>query len=125
MIAAKKNRNKCRQIELKKAANIRMKSKELIKLAFSMNQLPTSKIKLVLYCMTFITGQIPERSKGFIFLKFLFYSYMHTMFGLFLSPFSHPLPYPPAPSLSPPPHCYKAETILPLSLILLKREYKQ
>jgi hypothetical protein len=31
-------------------------------------------------------------------------------------------PFPPSPSL---PHRYQAETILPLSLILLKREYKQ
>jgi hypothetical protein len=37
--------------------------------------------------------------------------------------FPHPVPYPPPPR-SPPPH-YQAETILPLSLILLKREYKQ
>jgi hypothetical protein len=47
---------------------------------------------------------------------FLFFnSYVHTMFGSFL---------PPSP---PPPPCprYQAETILPLSLILLKREYKQ
>jgi hypothetical protein len=42
------------------------------------------------------------------------------------SPTAYPLPYPrPAPSLSPLTPCYQAETILPLSLILLKREYKQ
>jgi hypothetical protein len=40
--------------------------------------------------------------------------------------FPHPLPYHPLHPLSLlPPHLYKAETILPLSLILLKREYKQ
>jgi hypothetical protein len=48
------------------------------------------------------------------------------MFGSFLPPSSHPLSSPyPAPSLSPQPPRYLAETILPLPLILLKREYKQ
>jgi hypothetical protein len=36
-------------------------------------------------------------------------------------PFLLPPPLTPLPS----PPCYQAETILPLSLILLKREYKQ
>jgi hypothetical protein len=36
-----------------------------------------------------------------------------------------PLPYLPAPSFPPTPPFYQAETILPLSIILLKREYKQ
>jgi hypothetical protein len=40
-------------------------------------------------------------------------------------PFSYPFPYPPTLSLSPPFPRYPAETILPLSLILLKRKYKQ
>jgi hypothetical protein len=46
---------------------------------------------------------------------------MHTMFGSFLTlpPPSHSLPLP---TLTP---CYQAETILSLSLILLKRDYKQ
>jgi hypothetical protein len=39
-------------------------------------------------------------------------------------PCPHPLPYHPPCSLSIPPP-YLAETILPLPLILLKREYKQ
>jgi hypothetical protein len=47
-----------------------------------------------------------------LFLFFFFYSYMHTMFGSFL-----PIP-PLLPPLLP---CYQAETILPLSLILLER----
>jgi hypothetical protein len=38
---------------------------------------------------------------------------------------SPPCPHPLHPSLSPLPLQYPAETILPLSLILLKREYKQ
>jgi hypothetical protein len=43
----------------------------------------------------------------------------------------HFSPLPPTPSLTPhslpysPTPRYQAETILPLSLILLKREYKQ
>jgi hypothetical protein len=70
-----------------------------------------------------------EGKKYYIaFKKFflnLFYSYMHTMFGSFLPlPLPHPL-FPPAPSFSPLPPYYQAETILPLSLILLMREYKQ
>jgi hypothetical protein len=40
-------------------------------------------------------------------------------------PFPQPLPHPPRPLPLPPPPRYPAETILPLSLILLKREYKQ
>jgi hypothetical protein len=39
-------------------------------------------------------------------------------------PLPPPLPMPPPPSFPHPPH-YQAETILPLSLILLKREYKK
>jgi hypothetical protein len=36
----------------------------------------------------------------------------------------HFCPLPPALSLSPPPCHFQVETVLPLSLILLKREYK-
>jgi hypothetical protein len=70
----------------------------------------------------------PYKTK-ILFFKFLFYSYVHTMFGSFLPPAptssltTHSASLPP-PSPPPPPR-YPAETILPLSLILLKREYKQ
>jgi hypothetical protein len=76
------------------------------------------------------TERAKQRFLLFLFL-FLFYSYAHTMFGSFLSPSPtpplppHPLPYLPAPSLCPHPLATQAETILPLSLILLKRECKQ
>jgi hypothetical protein len=43
-----------------------------------------------------------------VFFKNFFYSYVHTMFGSFL----------------PLPAHFQAETVLPLSLILLKTEYK-
>jgi hypothetical protein len=43
---------------------------------------------------------------------------VHTMFGSFLPPSPRLLPLRPSPP--PPPH-YQAETILSLSLILLKR----
>jgi hypothetical protein len=33
--------------------------------------------------------------------------------------------YPPIPSPSPPLPCFQAETVLPISLILLKTEYEQ
>jgi hypothetical protein len=55
------------------------------------------------------------------FLNF-FYSYVHTMIGLLLPPSPCPLPFSPLPFPSPP--LFQAETVLPLSLILLKREYK-
>jgi hypothetical protein len=59
----------------------------------------------------------------FIYLFILFYySYVHTRLGSFLPPDPTPsLTTHSAPSLSPPPPQYPAETILPLSLILLKR----
>jgi hypothetical protein len=54
----------------------------------------------------------------FLFIYFFIYSYVHIMFWSFL-------PLLPAPFLSPLPSRFQAETVLPLSLILLKREYKQ
>jgi hypothetical protein len=54
---------------------------------------------------------------------FLLYSYVHTMFGSFLPPSPCPFSYPPP--LPPATPRYPAETILPLSLVLLKTEYKQ
>jgi hypothetical protein len=46
------------------------------------------------------------------------------MFGSFLPPFPRPLPYLPHPLSLPPYPLSIRQTILPLSLILLKREYK-
>jgi hypothetical protein len=55
----------------------------------------------------------------FIYL-FIYYSYVHIMLGSFLPPAPTPsLTTHSVPSLSPPPPQYPAETILPLSLILL------
>jgi hypothetical protein len=59
------------------------------------------------------------------FFRFLFYSHVHTMFGSFLPPFPTPCLTPSTTHSPPLPSRYQAETILPLSLILLKREYKQ
>jgi hypothetical protein len=65
----------------------------------------------------------------FLFFFFLlFFSFIHMCIQC-LGHFS-PLPPPPTlptyPLLCPLLHsCYQAETILPLSLILLKREYNQ
>jgi hypothetical protein len=51
---------------------------------------------------------------------FFFYSYVHTRLGSFLPPAPTPsLTTHKAPSLSPQPPQYPAETILPLFLILL------
>jgi hypothetical protein len=57
------------------------------------------------------------------FLRRIFkfvYSYVHILFGPFLSS-------TPPPPLSPPhpPPCFLAEPVLPLSLIFLKRKYKK
>jgi hypothetical protein len=58
----------------------------------------------------------------FIFLLLFICAYK----DWFISPHCpHPLPYHPLHPLPLPPPQYPAETILPLSLILLKREYKQ
>jgi hypothetical protein len=56
---------------------------------------------------------------AFLFF-FFYYSYVHTMLGSFLPPAPTPsLTTHSAPSLSPPPPQYPAETILSLFLILL------
>jgi hypothetical protein len=61
---------------------------------------------------------------SFLFLLF-YYSYVHTRLGSFLPPSpTHSFTTHSTPSLFPTPPQYPAETILPLSLILLKREYK-
>jgi hypothetical protein len=62
-----------------------------------------------------------------VILFFLNFYFIH----MCIQRLGHFSPLPPAPSLTPPPPSpplpphYPAETILPLSLILLKREYKQ
>jgi hypothetical protein len=66
--------------------------------------------------------RILNKFTSIIFKKNFFYSYVHTMFGSFLPPSPHRLSYPPLPPFTP---CSLAETILFLSLILLKKEYKQ
>jgi hypothetical protein len=59
----------------------------------------------------------------FVFFLLFYYSYVHTRLGSFLPPApTRSLTTHSTPSLSPPPPQYPAETILPLSLILLKRE---
>jgi hypothetical protein len=64
-------------------------------------------------------GQLISLSKKDIFFSFFFYySYVHTRLGSFLPPAPTPsLTTHSTPSRSPPQ--YPAETILPLSLILL------
>jgi hypothetical protein len=57
--------------------------------------------------------------------EFLFFL-IHTMFGSFLPPpLTHSVTTHHTPSLSPQPPRYLAETILPLSLILLKRDNRK
>jgi hypothetical protein len=67
------------------------------------------------------------QSKYFFFLIFIVLLFICAYNSWVISPpCPHPLPYHPHHPLPllPPPR-YPAETILPLSLILLKREYKQ
>jgi hypothetical protein len=47
------------------------------------------------------------------FFLFLLYSYVHTMFGSFLTPSPHSFPHPHVPSLTALTPLYQAETILP------------
>jgi hypothetical protein len=54
---------------------------------------------------------------AFLFI-YLIYSNVHTLFGSLLSPV--PCPHPLNPN---PPH-FQAESVLPLSLTLLKRKHK-
>jgi hypothetical protein len=62
----------------------------------------------------------------YLFICLFYYSYVHTRLWSFLPPDPTPsLTTHPTPSLSPPPPEYPEETILPLSLILLKRDYKK
>jgi hypothetical protein len=65
-----------------------------------------------------MTPNSPKLKKNFIVLLFI----LHTMLGSFLPHAPTPsLTTHSAPSLFPPTPQYLAETILPLSLILLKR----
>jgi hypothetical protein len=69
-------------------------------------------------------GPPPKVSPLFFFSgksHFLFFLFIFVYNVWLISPsFPHPIPYPlPVPSLSPLHPCYPAETILPLSLILL------
>jgi hypothetical protein len=63
----------------------------------------------------------PERKeKTTVFYYYYYYSYVHTRLGSFLPPAPTPsLTTHSTPSLSLPPPQYPAESILPLSLILL------
>jgi hypothetical protein len=54
------------------------------------------------------------------FLFLFFFPFIHMCNVWVISPSYHQ-----PPSLSPPPPRIQAETVLPLSLILLKRDYKQ
>jgi hypothetical protein len=88
----------------------------------------------LLYKITHNGQRKPESTE---YLRYSSYYFIFFIFILFLISFIHmciqclghfsPLhaapSLSPTPSLSPPPPHYQAETILPLSLILLKREY--
>jgi hypothetical protein len=80
-----------------------------------------------LRCVTHVHIYLsPSRHAILSFVILLFYySYVDTTLGSFLPPATIPsFTTHSATSLFSPPPQYPAETILPLSLILLKREYK-
>jgi hypothetical protein len=65
-------------------------------------------------------------SLGAVYLFIYSFSFICAYNVWVISPlFPCPLPSPPRPLPPLPPPCYPTETTLPLSLILLKREYKQ
>jgi hypothetical protein len=59
---------------------------------------------------------------AFLALVLLFFI---SFFHMCIQWLGHYSPLPPTPSLMPPLPHFQAETVLPLPLILLKREYKQ
>jgi hypothetical protein len=66
--------------------------------------------------------------KGIVKSHLIFFLLFICAYNVWVFSPPHPLlpPLPNLPSASPPlPPGYQAETILPLSVILLKREYKQ
>jgi hypothetical protein len=91
--------------------------------------LPIVDTHIAIFQTTYRVAPSPQEVPSCpLFKKFLlfYYSYVHTMLGSFLPPAPAPsLTIHSTPSLSFPPPQYPAETILSLSLILLKREYKQ
>jgi hypothetical protein len=70
--------------------------------------------QIFLYANIFVYNYLYLHINFFLFV----YSYVHTLFG--------PSPSCPPLSTSPPhPPCFQAESVLPLSRILLKRKCKQ
>jgi hypothetical protein len=71
------------------------------------------------------TSEVCRLPYLFIYFILCIYFFIH----MCIQCLGHFCPLPPAPSITPYPPTltpwYQAETILPLSLILLKREYKQ
>jgi hypothetical protein len=71
----------------------------------------------------------PQIRQRFIFILFLIFILFICAYNVWVisPPFRPCPPFPPTslPPLLPLTPCYQAETILPLSLILLKRAYKQ
>jgi hypothetical protein len=62
---------------------------------------PHLKFQFHHHCLRREGAFIKLTLRWFFFFLFFFYSYVHTMFGSFLPPSPHPLPYLPCPSLSP------------------------
>jgi hypothetical protein len=79
-----------------------------------------SPIHKCLDIMEYQTKVRPDLRETPFFFFFFYYSYVHTRLGSFLPPAPTPsLTIHSAPSLSPLPPQYPADTILPLFLILL------
>jgi hypothetical protein len=99
-----------------------MKKNEILSLASKWMELENKILSKVSQAQNQKSYVLPHMWTLFIYLFIYFlYSYVHTMIGSLLP---RPPPFPLTPSLTPPPPRFQAGTVLPLSLILLKREYK-
>jgi hypothetical protein len=93
----------------------------------ALRAMPFSQRRSFFWCWALNSGPPTWQAGALLLFFFLFILLFICAYkAWFISPTCpHPLPYHPLRPLPLPHTQYPAETILPLSLILLKREYKQ